>query len=792
MTGKMPVPLQDARPTRSRGPAFRVGCPPSSRRPQTWSPITAVMVDICLITMPYAEIKLPSMALGLLQAVLERDGFTVRTIYANMHFAEQIGLLNYHTLSLYPPRHGVAEWTFAHIAFPDFHPEHDDYFDRVRGKHRIYREVSRQRFVDRLRSVRVDADSLVEQTVQRVMALNPTIVGCSTTFCQHVPSLAVLRRIRDKAPNIVTMLGGANCESVMGLTTHRAFPWVDVVVSGEADQVIGPLCKAIVKGGLDLDSAGLPRGVYIPAHRSGRSIRRRTTTPLPEAQGASGSSASRNVMRITDRCTERGVPSFSVLGESGANKSRLPPLFPRGESVLPPFSRGGQGGFCFQAIKHPDARTRTRCTPGEGYINPLNDDCDKMSVKSKSMDSLPIPNFDDFFSTLKDSPLLSRAVTPALTVETSRGCWWGQRKRCNFCGLNGRERTFRSKSAHVALKEFERLSQQYGISRFEAVDNILDMNYFATLLPRLAEQGRPFRFFYETKSNLSMRQVKALHDAGVIWIQPGIESLHSGILELMNKGAKAWHNVQLLKFCRQFGVCAGWLILHDVPGENIGWYDEMADMLPLIAHFQPPLKVLPVLFYRFSRYHDEPARYGLDLRPSALLSSIYPVPETELADLVYFFEDTQQERIARDPVISRLLEHRGLERVREEVRIWRSAYWNGDSPQLSMHVTDDEIRVTDTRHVAVEHSIVLRGVERILILALGQAVASDKLIHEVQATGQAVEDIQAALRRLKELRLILEVDDRMIGLPLREPVPDLPKVEDFPGGFIDFSFDVRA
>lgn len=40
-----------------------------------------------------------------------------------------------------------------------------------------------------------------------------------------------------------------------------------------------------------------------------------------------------------------------VLGESKDNKSPLAPLFLRGESALPPFYEGGQGG-----ILHPDGQ----------------------------------------------------------------------------------------------------------------------------------------------------------------------------------------------------------------------------------------------------------------------------------------------------------------------------------------------------------------------------------------------------------------------------------------------------
>ena len=38
-------------------------------------------------------------------------------------------------------------------------------------------------------------------------------------------------------------MGGANCEGEMGVETLRAFPFVDCVVSGEADAIFADMCR---------------------------------------------------------------------------------------------------------------------------------------------------------------------------------------------------------------------------------------------------------------------------------------------------------------------------------------------------------------------------------------------------------------------------------------------------------------------------------------------------------------------------------------------------------------------
>src|SRR5260370_24175623 len=185
----------------------------------------------------------------------------------------------------------------------------------------------------------------------------------------------------------------------------------------------------------------------------------------------------------------------------------------------------------------------------------------------RDLDALAVPDFGDYFAGLEQSTGGSNVV-PTLLFETSRGCWWGAKSHCTFCGLNGGAMAFRSKSARRALEELEYLVQRWRIENVEAVDNILDMKYFRDVLPALAEWKWPLQLFYEVKSNLSREQVHLLRDAGVRRIQPGIESLNDHILKLMKKGTTALRNIQLLKWCQEYGVTAEWSMLYGFPGET--------------------------------------------------------------------------------------------------------------------------------------------------------------------------------------------------------------------------------
>jgi ribosomal peptide maturation radical SAM protein 1 len=256
----------------------------------------------------------------------------------------------------------------------------------------------------------------------------------------------------------------------------------------------------------------------------------------------------------------------------------------------------------------------------------------------RNLDALPIPDFSDYFRDWSDSGA-ALDVAPTILVETSRGCWWGDKSHCTFCGLNGATLAYRSKSATRVLEEMRHLSDRWQTDRIEVVDNILDMRYFSDLLPALAEEGRPWEIFYEVKANLTRAQVATLRAAGVTRIQPGIESFSDHVLKLMRKGTCGLRNVQLLKWCREENIGVDWNILYGFPGETREDYEEMLAMLPAIEFLNPPGACGPIRMDRFSPYFEKPEEFGLiNVRPMAPYAFLYPFPPESLRRIAYHFD----------------------------------------------------------------------------------------------------------------------------------------------------------
>jgi ribosomal peptide maturation radical SAM protein 1 len=499
-------------------------------------------LEVLLVSMPFGPVFSPSLALSLLQALLARHGRRAHVRYFSIRFAEIVGQSLYSQIASdgRPSiRELAGEWIFSGALAPSSPRDDRRYLDEVlRGggawSDTRGRPPVSEKLIARILKARAAVESFLEECLEEVAAARPRLVGFTSIFQQHAASLALARRIKEACPGTVVVMGGANCEEVMGAETVRQYPFVDAVVSGEAEVVFPELVERALDG--------------------------RALEGLPGVRTPTG--------------------------------------------VAAEFARG-----------------RFDTAP--------------MVV---DMDALPVPDFSDYFAQFEQSRFRSR-WQPGLFFESSRGCWWGEKMHCTFCGLNGTTMAFRSKSAGRALRELEEITGRHPGCDVQVVDNILDLAYFKDFLPALARRGLDLDLFYETKSNLRKDQVRLLRQARVRTIQPGIESLSDSVLRLMKKGVTGLQNVQLLKWCRELGVHPSWNILWGFPGEDPAEYTRMAELVPLLTHLAAPVGCGDIRLDRFSPNFVEAERLGLtDLQPLAPYRHVYRgLPEEALRNLAYYF-----------------------------------------------------------------------------------------------------------------------------------------------------------
>jgi ribosomal peptide maturation radical SAM protein 1 len=298
------------------------------------------------------------------------------------------------------------------------------------------------------------------------------------------------------------------------------------------------------------------------------------------------------------------------------------------------------------------------------------------------LDRSPVPDFDEYFATRGRAD--RREVM--LPIETARGCWYGMKNHCVFCGLNRAGMEFRRKSPELVLDMLGRLSGRYGTRYFNAIDNILAPAYMSRLFGRLADEHSDLRLHYEIRPKINRAQLRDLRRGGLVSVQPGIESFSTHVLELMRKNVTGMNNLELLKWTTYYGINNSYNILYGFPGETEQDYRMQAEVIRRIPHLQPPYAMAQARPDRGSPMFEEPSAHSISfLRPSACYRYIYPA-DYDLRRIAYFFEHGFDRELPVD----------GPQECRTLVRGWKQR-WADDRPYLRYVKTWQSVSIHDGR-----------------------------------------------------------------------------------------------
>jgi len=621
--------------------------------------------SVLLIAMPWHWFSTPSLQLGLLQGVLRRAGIRTEVATLSMAFMEhcreqtaalpddaRVDLVDYSAVASEYDHVGLGDWIFAVPPFRD-DPEADAQYLAFLRAAGVPEGV-----IGKAETMRGLVPGFLARAADEVLAAGPRVVGFTSSFSQNVPSLVLARILKARDPSLVIVFGGANCEGTMGAALHRAFPWIDVVVRGEAETILPGLVTDLVSG-----------------------------APLRPRPGL---------------CYREGGRSIAVAG----------------------------------------------------------------SAAPIALDDLPLPRFEEYFERLgKTSFAAELAPGVQLVYESARGCWWGAKSHCTFCGLNGNSMAFRSKSPERVVEELTTLARRYRQLNVQVVDNILDHRYFRELLPRLRDGGHDLRLFYELKANVTREQVRLLRAAGVDRIQPGLESLSTPILRLMKKGVTALQNVRLLKWAAQYGLRLFWNVIYGFPGEPPEEYARMAQLMPSLRHLQPP-HLSPRVVQRFSPYHARPREFGLEIvGPRHWYRFVYDVDAPTLTDLAYTFEFRHLD--GRDPEAY-------TRDFRKAVDAWR-ADWPDGYRSLRYRRGPGFLVVDDRRPGLERAEYVFDDREALIYMACEDGATVPEVGASLQAAGTTdldEDDVREFLEELVELRLAFAENGRYLALALPADLPE--------------------
>lgn len=470
-----------------------------------------------------------------------------------------------------------------------------------------------------------------------------------------------------------------------------------------------------------------------------REVKRRSPATVTvfggaNCEGSQGVALHRNFDFVDLVCRGEGEEAFAALLRTLADRDVTPDALAR----IP--------GLCW--------RRPAIDRPGETTAN-------APAAQPLAPSALRAPDYTDFFAQLATTRTGS-AVAPVLVVEGARGCWWGEKHHCTFCGLNGESMSFRGKSPERFRDEVLDLVTRHRVLDVSVVDNILDMGYLTSTLPMLAGAGYDLRMNYEIKSNLRYDQLAALAGGGVSTVQPGIESLSSRVLKIMRKGVSGVHNVRLLRDAESLGLTVVWNYLYGFPGETALDYQTVVDQLPALHHLPPPDSCGRIAIERFSPYAEDPSLGFTPVSPSRQYAVTYDLPAPQLHDLAYLFD-----------AAPRGIGGAMAEVVESAMRDWRR---HNPGSRLCYYDAGDAIVLVSRRpafHWAVRQLV--DPVEVSVFRALDQPRTAASLARVAGAAGGA--DLVGLLRRWRELGLLFVEDGRFIHVATRGANQDLHRLD---------------
>lgn len=612
------------------------------------------MNDILLIVPPFRTGRLPAIGVSQIKANLLEAGFPCRVLYLNMDFMHMIGATLYELIGEY---FQLGDFIFSHVLFERDRETFEASVELLSknplnpigdfGK-LLSSVFPHTKTRDIMWPLARKAMEFTEAAAEKILAQRPWIVGFSSMMAENCASLASLSRVKRSNPDIVTIMGGANCSGEMGEELLSSFPQLDYVAQGDADHSFVELVRNLRDNRVSKPVAGILSRQY-----------------------------------------------------------------------------------------HGDL------TDSSNFL------------KSEDMERLPYPDYDDFFQQMKAFREI-RIKDIKLPFEMTRGCAWGARHRCSFCGIDGASYATRRKSAERVINELEMLIDHYPASQYHCSDSFMDGERYHTILPWLSRNSKVRNLFFETSGALPENHVKKLAAAKALGIQPGIESLSNPTLKLMGKPTNAQKNIQTLKWCREKGIFCSWNYLMGVPGESDADLDEIVKRIEAIHHLQPPRNEVGLIWVqRFSKYFDSPSQYGLEpLQLVPLMYYIYPFPENSLRRLSYMFYNNFS--------VKRMRAH-GYLKLKEVAGQW---YKSHRRSHLVVARRKERSYILDTRVFRRKFWHRLRGLKSEIYEFCGRSRPLAEIVQAFAArAGQ--QEVEASLHELLENRLMLYIDGRYLSLAIR-------------------------
>ena len=304
------------------------------------------------------------------------------------------------------------------------------------------------------------------------------------------------------------------------------------------------------------------------------------------------------------RIKERRPDLAIVLGGSALTPSmarNLPEAFPAVDCCI---CGEGEQPLLGLIAALAEAKTIRSASGQEPGLRTGDAPCPPPADQIADLDSLPVPDYSDYFQELARNGL---AFIPELPVEFSRGCWWN---RCSFCNLNLQWLGYRHKSHERMQAEVRTLAARHRCLDFSFTDNALPPAEARSFFREQAKESTDLRFFAEIRALPKPEEYGLLRRGGLTEVQIGVEALSDSLLARMRKGIRAIDNIAAMKHAQEHGLRLSGNLILEFPGSTAEEVKETLAALEALLPY-PPLAAAGFFLGAQSPVYCQPTEFGI-------------------------------------------------------------------------------------------------------------------------------------------------------------------------------------
>ncbi len=361
---------------------------------------------------------------------------------------------------------------------------------------------------------------------------------------------------------------------------------------------------------------------------------------------------------------------------------------------------------------------------------------------------LPIPDYSDYFnhSLSSESPKLY----PKISIETSRGCFYG---KCSFCNLNSQWISqYRSKDDEQSYKEICYLVSLYKTTRLLFVDS--NISNRSNLFHMLLSDSNDYDGWAEVSGHLTRNTFKLMRKAGIRNIQIGIESFSKKLLKSFNKGITVMRNMELLKWSSEFDFNLFYNLIVGYPTENKDDVQDTINTMRFARYFTPP-NLTPFVLSIESPIFKSSNFQNTNYNSKELSSLLIHEAEKNLLPCLLSTIVGYESKLDTD-----------WTHVSKYVDEWNKIFKrNHSKPSLLLRHSEDFIVLTDRSNETERHIILEGNAAKLYNVCMDESRSFDEIKH---MTGINSDEIKNLIFEMEEKEIMFISEDRYLALGIIE------------------------